>query len=211
MEGSLAENLSTNFNLGVSHAVFGDFETNEILDTLQTISFVMDIPTLSMADKKAVSKAVYNTEHKLLSMEHAQGEPSVYQECQIAPLSYAFTLAALLYLELIIREHPFISKVYHRITSKLHKLLRDSSTAWYGFGLRPHQDVVLWITYVKALASPPGATEDFSAAFPGNVEMEEDMKESLRRRLRGIAWRDETCDFHLDRIWREMSNRPGHP
>lgn len=202
MEGSLAENLSENFNLGMPPVVFPDFESNEILDTLQTISFVMDIPTLSLGDKKAISNAVYNTEHKLLSIEHAQGNPYGYQEMRISPLSYMFTLAALLYLEFIIREHPYVSKVHYRLTSKLHTFLGENSPSWYGFGSLPYRDILLWIMFVKVATSPPNPRrESFTIhEFPGNLDMEEGTKEVLRGRLKRIAWRERICDYHLDRI-----------
>jgi hypothetical protein len=82
IEGSLTENLSENINLGMPPVVFPDFETNGILDTLQTISFVMEIPNISLGDKKAISDAVYNTEHELLSMEYAHGESNAYKELE---------------------------------------------------------------------------------------------------------------------------------
>lgn len=201
MEGSLAESLSTSFNIGMPPLVFPDFETNEILDYLHIISFVMDAPTLSLADKKAISKAVYNTEHKLLSLEYAQGGPCAYYESQISPLSYAFTLAALLYLEVIIREHPYISRVHSRLSSKLHTFLSESNPSWYGFGSLPYRDVLLWIMFVKVVTSP-----GLSIQFPDDSEVEENTKESLRGRLKRTAWRDEICDYHFDRIWRELIN-----
>ena len=173
MEGSLAENLAENFDLGIPPVVSPDFETNEILDTLQTISFVMDIPTISLGDKKAISKAVYNTEHKLLSMEHAHGGPYDYQEMRILPLPYAFTLAALLYLEVIIREHPYISKVHCRLTSKLHTFLSESNLSWYEFGSLPYRDVLLWVMFVKVVTSPPDSRRGSSMReFSGNLELE---------------------------------------
>lgn len=205
MEGSLADNLSANFSLGISPTLFPDFETHEVLDTLQTISFVMGVPTLSQADKKAVSKAVYNIEHKLLSMEWAQRDLYAYHESQLSPLSYAFTLAALLYLEVMIREHPYISKVHSRISFKLQTLLSESNSSWYGSGSLPYRDVLLWIMFVKVVTSPPDV-RDLCIAFPDNAEIEETMKESLRGRLKRIAWRDKICDYHLDRIWRELIN-----
>jgi hypothetical protein len=203
--GSLSENLPATFTLGMPPVVFADFETNEILATLKTISFVMDIPTISMADKKAVSKAVYNTEHKLLSMEYAQDDPFAYQECQKSPLSYAFTLAALLYLEVIIREHPYISKVHYRLTSKLHKFLSESSSPWYGIGSLPYRDIHLWIMFVKVVTSPRDLSTKFHSAE--DLETEEQTKESLRGRLRRTAWRENICDLHLDRIWRDLKSR----
>ena len=207
MEGSLTENLSENFNLGMPSVVIPDFETNGILDTLQTISFVMEIPKISLEDKKAISDAVYNTEHKLLSVEYAYGESNVYQGTRVSPLSYAFTLAALLYLEVIIREHPFISKVHNRLKSKLHEFLADNDLSWYGFGSLSYRDIVLWIMFVKLVTSPPDFRRDNPAMnqFSEHLEMEECTQQGLRGRLKRIAWRDRICDYHLDRIWREMT------
>jgi hypothetical protein len=203
MEGSLAENLSENFNLGVPPVVFPDFESNEILDAIQTISYVMEIPNISLGDKKAISNAVYNTEHKLLSMEYAQRD----NQTRISPLSYAFTLAALLYLEVIIREHSFISKVHSRLSYKLHELLSEINASWHGFGSLPYRDILLWVMFVKVITSPPDHMRDKSTTiqFSENLEMEESTKEVLRGRLKRISWRDRICESHLDRIWREMA------
>jgi hypothetical protein len=210
MKGSLAENLSGNFNLGMPPVVFPDFETNQILDALQTVSSIMDIPNVSLADKKAISKAVYNTEHKLLSMEYAQGGPSAHQETQISPISYAFTLAAVLYLEVIIREHPCISKVHFRLTTKLHTFLSKSNPSWYRFESLPYRDILLWIMFVILVASPPDMRRDNSTTlqYSENLDIEESTKEVLRRRLKRIAWRERICGHHLDRIWKGMRINP---
>lgn len=204
MERSLAENLSQNFNLGMPPVVFPEFETNEVLDTIQTISYVMEIPNISLMDKKMISGAVYNIQHKLLSIEHAQNNPYAYQETRISPLSYAFTLAALLYLEVIIREHPFISKVHNRLTSKLHDFLIGSNSDFYRFGSLPYQDVLLWIMFVKVVTSPSRDNSTMSY-LSENLKIVESTREAVRGRLKRIAWRDRICNYHLDRIWREMT------
>jgi hypothetical protein len=46
--------------------------------------------------------------------------------------------------------------------------------------------------------------------FSENLEMEESTKQVLRGRLKRIAWRDRTCDYHLDRIWKEMTMNTSH-
>lgn len=130
-EGSLEENLSKNSSSWIPPVVSPEFETNEILYTLQTMSNAIELPEISLGDKKAISDVVNHTEYQLLSMDHAQTDPDDCQRIPMSPLSYAFTIAALLYLEIVIREHPYISKVHHRLASKIHIFLEETNPSRY--------------------------------------------------------------------------------
>lgn len=41
-----------------------------------------------------------------------------------------------------------------------------------------------------------------------DLEVEESTRDVLRQRLKRIAWRERVCDYHLDRIWRDLKINP---
>ena len=113
------------------------------------MSHAIDIPNLSLSDKKAIADALYSTEYRILSQEHSQTRLEMWT------LSQAFRIASLIYLHLAIREFPSLSKVHQRLLTYLLVLLR--SVSWDEISEQQASgDVLLWTAFVAAAASGSG-------------------------------------------------------
>jgi hypothetical protein len=192
----------------ISTTIFLDGETTELLQTLQYMSYVIDIPHNSFRDKKELSVALYQTEYHLLSTEHEREESPEYLSTQTSPLSQAFSIAAFLYLQLVIRELPTMSKVHHRLVSRLQRLLED--TMWDEFRGLPYLDVLLWIVFIASTASSSLPMREYFISIQTAIdpEIQYQTKDVLRERLKRIVWRNRVCDGLLNWIWNEMRSHP---
>lgn len=181
----------------ISTSLVLDFEIAEILETLQHMSHAIDIPDLSLSDKKCIADALYSTEYRILSLEHSSSE-----SLEMSALSGAFVIASLLYLQLAIREFSSLVKVHERLLARLLVLLQ--SISWDEIsGLQESRDVLLWIGFIAAAASGPGhpAREQF-LLIAGAVESD---REKVSESLRKVAWRPSVCEKLLAKIWTETA------
>jgi hypothetical protein len=160
------------------------------------MSHAIDIPNLSLDDKKAICDALYATEYQILELEHSQvgGEKPL--------LSQAFTIASLLYLHLVMREFPNLSKVHDRLLTRLLILLR--SISWDEIqGQEASRDVLLWTAFVAATASSTGhPAKDYFFLVASAIEID---RSRARERFKRVAWRSKICEKLLGRVWNEMS------
>jgi hypothetical protein len=144
--------------------------------------------------KKAISDTLYNFEYRILSFEHQTQHFSSH-------LEHAFTIASLLYLQLVFRELPNSSKVHHRLLLTLLQILR--SISW----IEGDRDVLLWIVFICAAAS---RDDMMRSEFVGiqrrlDPDVENQSLEMARERLRRVAWRESICGSILENIWWEAA------
>jgi len=216
-EGCLADQLSSTLHFSLAPSsdpicTFPDFETAEILQTLQTISVTIDNPDLTVQDKKLLNEALYHTEYRLLSLELGQSNLAAEtkiatssQDIMLLELSHAFTIAALLYLQIVIRELPTMSKVYHRLASILDGFGREYDGLWDEDNSLEtgYMDVALWIMFMRTVATPGREKEVWNGKMEDLGEKERGI-DWLRERLTRVAWRERICEGLLEGVWREM-------
>jgi hypothetical protein len=163
---------------------------------VQHISYSIDVSNLSLDDKKAICDALYATEYQILGLEHTR------EGGEMSTLSQAFTIASLLYLHLVLREFPSLSKVHDRLLTRLLILLR--SISWDEVeGLEASRDVLVWTAFVAAAASTPGhpAKEYFFLVAKATGSD----KSIMIKRFKRVAWRSRICENLLERVWNERS------
>jgi hypothetical protein len=144
--------------------------------------------------KKAISDTLYNSEYRILSFEH---QPQHFA----SHIEHAFTIASLLYLQLVFRELPNSSKVHHRLLSTLLQIL--GSISW----IEGNRDVLLWIVFICAAASRDDMTR---LEFVGiqrrlDPDVENQSLEMARETLSRVAWRESICGSILENIWWEAA------
>ena len=192
-------------NAYIPSSIFPDEESAKLLETLQYMSYAIDIPNISTRDKKEISVALYQTEYHLLSVEY---EKASSQESLTSLPSEVFSIASCLYLQLVIRELPTMSKVHHRLLYRLQYLLED--TAWDEFEGPHYLDVLLWIFFIASTASSSRPTREYFLSLQGAIDpgIQFQTKDVLRERLKRMVWRDRVCDGLLNTIWNEMKTQP---
>jgi hypothetical protein len=174
------------------YITYFDPETSDTFQFIYVISSSMDTPNLLLSSKKILSEALYTAEHRLLSLEQNSFSSSKPRN-QISSLAHAFAVAALLYLQIVIREIPVTSKVHHRLVSKLHVFREEYNVEWVDYNGSAYENVLLWVMFVGTMASL--GDERWDGFCLGTT------KEDVREKLRSIAWRDRKCDPILDQIW----------
>jgi hypothetical protein len=181
-----------------SSTVFSSPSAIELLRGLQFISTSIDISSLTLETRKAISDTLYNSEYRILSFEH---QPQHFA----SHLEHAFTIASLLYLQLVFRELPNSSKVHHRLLSVLLQILR--SISWIDLERQGDRDVLLWIVFICAAASRDGMTRSEFVAIQRRLDpdVENQSLEMARERLRRVAWRGSICGDILEKIWWEAA------
>jgi len=185
-----------------------DCDNTLVFLTLRKISVVIDLPNLNDDDKGAVVSDVYNIQHRLLLSLNAT---SVIAVCD---LQHAFKIAALLYLDLFIREHPNRSRLHDNLLSRLTVVL--SSSRWdlkfieFAGSLENRQiqwmkQVLTWIVFVALSASRERFARAklvavLGKAIPEVCRLKLDEVKAMHGR---VVWRHIKCSQALEELWRE--------
>lgn len=200
---SLVSILSQDSNINIPTKYFTypwSPETSDIFQSIQIISSSIDTPDLSLSSKKRLSETFYKVEHRLLFLEQSNYS-SQEAKSMASPLYQAFIIAALLYLQIVIREIPAMSKVNHSLISKIQVFL--TSVIWNNYDEAPYEDMLLWVILVANMSSPRDKLWDgfWLVQKENGLDWERTPKESVRKRMESIAWRNRICDPFLDKIW----------
>lgn len=165
----------------------------------------MDLPNISVEEKRSISDVIYDSEIHVLRNEKESFQFYANGLFSVSSLSEAFSVAALLYLQIVIREVPGISKVYDSRIAEL--LIFLKATSWSDFIDDTSHDVLLWILFVTSLASSPDLMRAYFSMAQGSVDLKAELptKDILRQRLKRVVWREKSCEDHLTRIWKEFN------
>ncbi|KAL5315483.1 hypothetical protein ACEPPN_016351 [Leptodophora sp. 'Broadleaf-Isolate-01'] len=185
-------------------------ETALILSTLRKISLAIDLPNLTLDDKRIIVSDLYNIQHRLIS---SLNSPS---RMEISDLDHAFRIASLVYLNHFIREQSNRARLHDNLLSRLAGILTSTrldlefSTADSEFEVRDVQwmkDLLMWIVFVALAASREDAMRvgfvvALRRAEPGILRLGLD---ELKARHKRVIWRDTKCSNALDEIWNEIT------
>jgi len=170
-------------------------EIASILHTLRKLSSVVDEPNISVTRKRSMSQSLYITERLILILEptliHLENEIHLLE----SNILHAFVVAALLYLQIVFRELPPMTKVHERLVSKLDGLLANNEILQVNYSDSDYYIILSWVAFVRAAASP---TKERCLAILWQSIPRWKIKESLRQ----IAYRDKICDKAFERIRR---------
>jgi hypothetical protein len=185
--------------------IFDEPESISLLQTLRNMNYAIDLPNLTLPDKKAIVDALYNTETLILRSEHNEVPFSLSknrQGAETATLARAFHLCTLLHLHLTIRLLPAqCSPLHSRLLSKLLALLSSISADELQ---HPHAlDILLWCVFVGTATARDRSTRIELIMFMWGIEpgLEWAGKEGARERLRRVVWREDVCEAALRLIW----------
>ncbi|KAG4441691.1 hypothetical protein IFR05_002825 [Cadophora sp. M221] len=181
-----------------------------ILSTLRRISLAIDLPNLTLDDKRIVVSDLYNIQHRLVS---SLNSPS---PMRISDLDHAFRIASLIYLNHFIREQSNRARLHDSLLSRLADIL--SSTRWDiefstiedEFEVRDMQwmkDLLMWIVFVALAASRDDTMRvrfvvALRRAEPRILRLRFDEAKARHKR---VIWRESKCSEALNEIWNEIT------
>ncbi|OBT94644.1 hypothetical protein VE01_07982 [Pseudogymnoascus verrucosus] len=172
----------------------------DVWETLQQISAAKaKASELSLEERKTISHVIYLVNHRLL-MDLAK-----CNSCEASSLYKAFSVAAILYLHLIIREIPRMARIHLPLTERLRLFVKCAFTTQVIEG--QVLGFVVWMIFLGAAASPPGESSDYFinllALILETLGIQD--KDQLRNQLRELAWFDDISDRYLTIVWAEMT------
>jgi hypothetical protein len=172
----------------------------DVWETLQQISAAKaKASELSLEERKSVSQVIYLVNHRLVL------DLPKFNSCKASSLYKAFWVAAILYLDLIIREIPRRARIHLPLTEKLQLSVKRAFSSQVIEG--QILGFVVWTIFLGAAASPPGESSDYFinllALISKNLGIQDE--DQLRNRLREVVWFGDICDRYLAIVWVEMA------
>ncbi|KAH7323651.1 hypothetical protein BKA65DRAFT_567473 [Rhexocercosporidium sp. MPI-PUGE-AT-0058] len=204
-DNPLPKNTS-NPSLTMVPSLQSDSETALIVSTLRKISLTIDLPNLTLDDKKIVVSDLYNIQYRLLS---SLNSPSTSGACD---LDYAFRIASLVYLNHFIREQSNRARLHDNLLSRLAAILKSMRwdvefSGWASDSdskdVQWKKDLLMWIVFVALAASRDdvmriGFIAALRTAGPEFLRLGLD---EVKARHRRVAWSESKCSEALDEIW----------
>jgi hypothetical protein len=172
----------------------------DVWETLQQITVAKaKASELSLEERKTISHVIYLLNHRLL-----MGLPKS-NSCEASSLYKAFSVAAILYLHLIIREIPRMARIHLPLTKRLQLSVKRAFSTQIIEG--EILGFVVWMIFLGAAASPPGESSDYFINLLALVSKTLGIQDEhqLRNRLRELVWFDDICDRYLAIVWAEMA------
>ena len=191
------------------------FPSNPILlavvETMRRISRALGSPDLSRQDRAAISYRIHLTEHTLLSLhDGVSSSPGSNVSIITRDLSVAFSLAALLYFRISIRELPSTARMHVHLVHRIRCILESSSSSTSSIidycNCNKSLELLAWIAFMGSAAESESHDHRYFVGLLidlyGMLGVQK--KTQLQARLIGICWREGLCDECLCRLWDEM-------
>ena len=191
------------------------FPSNPILlavvETMRRISRALGSPDLSRQDRAAISYRIHLTEHTLLSLhDGVSSSPTSNVSIITRDLSAAFSLAALLYFRISIRELPSTARMHVHLVHRIRCILEPSSSSTSSIidycNCNKSLELLAWIAFMGSAAESESHDHRYFVGLLidlyGMLGVQK--KTQLQARLIGICWREGLCDECLCRLWDEM-------
>jgi len=198
-----------------------------LLDTIGALNVICTAATrtLSFEERKAISKAIYLLEYRLLSINYeSHGEMNTFETGEDfidANLKESFRIAAILFIHLAIRDLTPMVKMNVVLAQKLSESLRVCSYALYNtkdtetFGVerrwgesdrqeigRKRYLLLAWIAFVGATAMQQNERYFFmgilkTACEEVNVRSAKELQDVLKI----VVWSGSFCGRFMNEIW----------
>jgi hypothetical protein len=179
------------------HDLFGDM--SDLFKMLRLLSFLMLKSTISAKHQQMLTRGLYLTEYKILTVFDQ------YDDVCTARRSHIYgsaRLAGYIYLYLALREVPrtaeIIGKLGKRLRSILEKYKADLLVIW-----KEDLHLLLWVIFIGgATTSCHNDKVYFSNILKRltkhmNLETEEDLRKSLKE----VVWFEDFCERQCNLAW----------